>query len=890
MLKNYLKIVALLIVASPLLAQDSPWGLTIANISFSGLNNINQSEVNGITNPFRGQPLTPDVVNTIETALRNTGFFYTIDTQIAPGSQTATHIALLIVVEERPLIDNIRFVGNRRIRTNELVRQSALRRRTPFSVAAVQAGNAALLTHYHENGYFEAAVSFDYTINSNNLVDITFTINEGMPEVVRQITFEGVNQLTAGNNDNRLRQLTRILQQQTPGLFRQRGLFNRAFIPEDMATINLFYRSFGFLDVTVSQPEVVRTINSRAETIDITLVYTINEGRRWNFGGVTLVGNNVFSNEELYPIFNIDPANLPQQTRLNNVSGLNVGEVIDYTRFRQALINLQMLYSNAGYIFNQYNFNEDGFRNEAEGSVSYTITITEFDRAHIENVSINGNTKTRDHVILRDIPFIPGETFSQNKLIQAYNNLMATGYFESVTPTLSFGSEIGLVDINIEVEEGSTLQLNFSISIGGMDGSFPVSGMIGLQETNFLGYGYSLGVNLSGNHREQEVSFNFFNPRVFDSRFGLGFNVFYRHRIQSVAQASTTPSTTGQNIPAPFTGAYVFRRPETVNGVEYRAGDFFPGEPSAEQIRELGLIRDFQFFHNNSELYNMDYHQHEIGFGISTGYRVAMPSFFPGFFRVGTGFDVGWTYITYDAYSFTPAFSSLRDAHRSWVFNDGLWLRLSWDALNNPAMPTRGFILSQHFYLAGGHLGGFRTFLRSQTRFDYHHQFPAIRFGSDENAYSMQWGLRFRTAWNWIGDQFGMEMVDAFNSYFRLDGMFVGRGWADTSPVGRIFWDNSLEFRLPVLGRFIWWDTFLDAHFLWGDTEELRNTGGWHNNFYGAIGTGFRVAIPSFPISFYLIKRFQFEEGGGINWNPGLNPTFPNQGLDIAITFSVDIY
>lgn len=203
-------------------------------------------------------------------------------------------------------------------------------------------------------------------------------------------------------------------------------------------------------------------------------------------------------------------------------------------------------------------------------------------------------------------------------------------------------------------------------------------------------------------------------------------------------------------------------------------------------------------------------------------------------------------------------------------------------------------MLSQSMMVSGGVLGGQRTFLKSQTRFDYYLPLPEVKFSKKRMRgrcagtlnfvrHSLGWERRVALAW-WV-----LRI-----QWFRLDGMFFGRGWGDLSPAGRLLWDNSVEFRLPLLGNLLWWDTFIDMIWLWEDERFLIQDNAMRRGFYGAIGTGFRVAIPSFPIAIYLIKRFRVNDAGSpegfFNWNPGLAPTWRGPGLDLAIVFSIDMY
>lgn len=92
-------------------------------------------------------------------------------------------------------------------------------------------------------------------------------------------------------------------------------------------------------------------------------------------------------------------------------------------------------------------------RNAKTKTITFTIKITEKERAHIENIIIKGNVKTKDHVIYREIPLIPGDVFSKDKVIEGIQNLYNTGLFSTISPETPFGSAEGLMDLVINVEE-----------------------------------------------------------------------------------------------------------------------------------------------------------------------------------------------------------------------------------------------------------------------------------------------------------------------------------------------------------------------------------------------------------------------------------------------------
>ncbi len=863
----YLLIISLLFMPFFVGAQDIDGliGKTIVDVQFSGLQNHRASSFQGIFSQYLGTPFNMELLDSLSGQLLGTGFFNSLepyaDQESVPGS-----VILVFQVVEAPLVSEVRFEGGRRFK-GKLNDNVEVKTGQVFSPSRVILSERRLLAALIAEGFTNATVTSTVQQSSEDgNYRITFVMTEGLVMIVERIDFVGLDEFFADKrNPGREKRLRKVLTQK-PKRFLEKGVFQADKVENDRNITVAFLQTQGYLDARMAGSTQIESNPDEANGVDrLIITHTVETGEIWNFGGVIINGNTLFTREEIAALF----VNIP------------VGEPLDFGQFSRAFhLGLKDKYSSDGYIFNSYPDPIER-RDEETREVFFTINIIERDRAHIESLTISGNTRTKDNVIIRDIPFDAGDVYSSLRLEQALRNLMGTGYFASVTPNVTTGSAMGLVDVNFDFEEGSVSNIQFGLSFSavsstGSRGTLPISGMVNYTNSNWLGRGYQAKISLSASTDLISTDVGFFNPRVLDSRWGLGFNVGYKYAL-----GTTTQGLGG--VPYPQTGNYVFLQTTTYNGQTYSRGDYFPGTPTDDEIRDLVLVRDYQL--TSSQIGLMDYRQHDITMGVSTGYTLPVPI---GVVRFTGGVDVGWSYITYNQ-DFIPADLDVLNGYRNWVFNNGIWFRALWENRNNPGTPTAGFVASQYFYVAGGVLGGNRTYIQSKTRFDYYLPLPEVRFSKKPDGWAMKWNIRFHTAFSWTAAQGRWGLVDTRDAMYTLDGMLMGRGWGDTRPTGRLFWDNSIEFRLPLVGSILWWDTFADFIMLWPDESSAANFSQWHNHFYGAIGTGFRVAIPSFPLGIYLIKRYTFTESG-VNWNPGTAPTFKSAGLDIAITFSIDLY
>jgi outer membrane protein insertion porin family len=303
------------------------------------------------------------------------------------------------------------------------------------------------------------------------------------------------------------------------------GVFQELKFEEDQQRILDYYAERGYIDAKIEN--VQRTLETDEERgknfLNITIY--IDEGQQWTYGGMAFEGNTLFTDETLQELVRQPP-----------------GKVLDKTRLETDTQRVADLYYENGYIFNIIDREEQRDTNKQE--IFYTIRIVETDRAHIENIIIKGNEKTKDYVIYRELPFEEGDIFSKAKVLQGLRNLYNLQYFTAVQPETPPGSAEGLMDLVINVEEGSTANINFGIMFGG--GDYPISGILKWEEKNFLGKGQTLGVNAELSTLRQLISLSFEEPWLLNRRWLGGVSLSFEHAIvPNVAQDSLFPIFSG---------------------------------------------------------------------------------------------------------------------------------------------------------------------------------------------------------------------------------------------------------------------------------------------------------------------------------------------------------
>jgi outer membrane protein insertion porin family len=233
---------------------------------------------------------------------------------------------------------------------------------------------------------------------------------------------------------------------------------------DDKAKLIKKYNELGYRDAQIVSDSIYRNSDNTL-SIDITL----NEGPKYYFGNITWVGNTKYTAEQLNSILKIKKGDVYNQDLLNtnltfNPNGMDVSS----------------LYLDDGYLF----FNIDPVEVRVENdSIDIEMRIYEGKQATINKVTVKGNTRTNDHVIIREIRSQPGQLFNRSDIIRTTRELAQLQYFnqEKINPVPIPNPAEGTVDIEYDVEETSSDQIELS---GGW-GYGRVIGTLGVSFNNF---------------------------------------------------------------------------------------------------------------------------------------------------------------------------------------------------------------------------------------------------------------------------------------------------------------------------------------------------------------------------------------------------------------------
>jgi outer membrane protein insertion porin family len=830
----------LLLSIFPLFAQESPWyvGKPIADIRFQGLTHVDESELEPIVEPFIGQSFSDNLFRDLQSKLYALNYFQRLKAEALPQTEAREQVVIRFTAEERPIVDEIIIRGNSNIRDSEILDKILLKQDDILTQNKINADETAISELYQEKGYPNVQVESRRELNEEeNTATLYFSIEEGRQTKVQTIRFEG-NSFASDNT------LKGKLKTKEISLF-QSGIFKENQIEQDKKAIEEYYHSRGFIDAAVE--EVTREVAKEEDKRNLlTLTYYITEGSRWSFGGVTFDGNTLFSDETLREKITLDK-----------------GDTLDLTQLQKDFAKISDLYYNDGYIFNSINRTEQ--RNEEQNTISYAVTIVERGRAHIENILIKGNEKTKDRVLYREIPLETGDVFSKEKVIEGMRNLYNTGLFSSVSPETPVGSAQGLMDLVINVEEAKTTNINFGLTFTGQAGELPIVGFLKWTDNNFRGLGekLSIGAELSG--KKQNLNFSYNTDWLFGERWSAGVEFKFEHSlITDVQQDRDFPryddsdGSDSDNVPDP---------------------NDFPDEGSTVDPAFL-----------------MEYDQWEISLGLNTGY-----TFHTSLGRLGThtGARTGLSYVDYDESLYRPDNSTTRENNKVWRFNNRWWTRLSWDTRDYIMAPSSGFYLTETFTYSGGILGGINNYLKSESKAEY---FLTLFDVPVSESWSFKTVLALHSQLSLVFPQLYYDngkwttgVAADTTSLLYTDTFNTDRGFESYRQDGQAMFDNFIELRVPLSEQVIWADLFFRTTGHWDNRKDFdlsfEYDPGTESGYRFAFGGGVRFTIPNLPLGLYLSKGFTIQDGQVV-WDRGelfRDPDDETSGLDLVLTINMDM-
>ena len=482
----------------PPAAPDSQFSPPVVSfMEFRGLETVDSVDVRPRLTLVEGDLLDRRRLAASVRALFSMGVFSMI--QVASEPQDDGSVRLLWTVYERPRVVAVDFEGCKHLEEEDLRGKIGLRAGKLLDRYLLEKDRKALATAYEEEGFSQAEVE-PVVEPAEGGVRVVYRTDEGKRAKIREIAFEGNEALS----DDDLRG---TLSLKKKSLFRK-GRFNREKFEQDKERIVEEYKNNGYKDARV----VDARTEFRNDGEDLALTFAVEEGPLYVFGGVDWEGCTVFTEEELL--------------RTTRVAA---GDPFSQKKVDETLSDAYALYMERGYLLGL--FVDPSYASRSD-TVDVVFEVHEGEPSHVREVAFNGNTRTREYVIRREVGLAPGDLLRRSLLMRSQRDVMALGFFEEVIPDYrAVGDGTTDIDVLFGVKERST---GTASAGAGFSSDTGLTGFLDLGHNNLFGRGQAVQFHIERGSRRKDYRFSFTEPWLMGRPTSLGADVFNTERILDI--------------------------------------------------------------------------------------------------------------------------------------------------------------------------------------------------------------------------------------------------------------------------------------------------------------------------------------------------------------------
>jgi outer membrane protein insertion porin family len=422
------------------------------------------------------------------------------------AEQVSGGVAVIVVAQTRAVYGGADFVGNTLIETSKLAGKVDLNVNKPIDEAVLQTAREEIQEMYRKKGFSEATVTYSIGApTAEGYSKVLFTIDEGSQGVLRNLEFVGNAAFTAA----RLKEQMSQKEKSITTIFGKGGSTDPETLAQDVRAIEDFYRDNGYLNARVVNVSRVRV---DAKYVDV--VFTIEEGQTYQVDSIGITGITV----------------LDMQNDVLPYLKTEAGQSFAGNKLKDDIKVITDQYGRRGYAEARVTPRLD---DAGDGSVRVVLEVNEGRAYKVGQVHIEGNDKTKDHVIRRELPLEPGQMYDTTKTDVTQRRLENMNYFSNVEIMPIDTSYIDEKDLLIRVVEKPTGTVNFGAGFSSIDN---LTGFFEVTQTNFdlfdwpsfTGAGQRFRFSVRAGSERTDASVSITEPWLFGNRLAFTTELYYR--------------------------------------------------------------------------------------------------------------------------------------------------------------------------------------------------------------------------------------------------------------------------------------------------------------------------------------------------------------------------
>jgi len=487
-------------------AEAAPsYKVGIVTVKFVGTANVNEQVVRANMQVREGGDLDDTMLDRDIRSLYKTGLFEFIE--IKREAVDGKTFNLVVEVTPKFRVLAVRYEGNKKVKGTRLEKEIKTKPNTALDERQVKEDSEKIREYYQKSGYNQMSVT--YAVDRDRATGfgtVIFKIKEGNKVKISDVRF-------VGNAHVKARALKGEMETKKWWMFSWltgSGRFKDDQFDDDLEKLRDYYREHGYLDVDIPQDNVIFGYPTPEKLV---LTINISEGRQYRIGDISFKGNKLFTS-----------------ALLKRVARQKSGVIFIPSKLDKDVERLEDFYGKDGYLDTRVRLVRKP--NVNTGNIDIEYSIAESEKFNVESVVIEGNSKTKSTVVVRELVLGPGDVFSTVLMKISKLRLENTRFFEDVNVTPQETNIPGRRNMRIALKEGRTGNLTFGAGFSSLERATIFAEVsqsnfdIFNRRSLFQGDGQKFRLRMQLGSQSSEVVLSFEEPWLFQKQLALGFSIF----------------------------------------------------------------------------------------------------------------------------------------------------------------------------------------------------------------------------------------------------------------------------------------------------------------------------------------------------------------------------
>ena len=493
--------------AAPAAAPAGPvYRVGTITIKFVGMANISEQIVRANMALREDTDMDEALLDRDIRSLYKTGLFEFIEVKREQAAGNVVNLVFEVTPKFRVLA--VRFEGAKAYKDRRLTKEIKSAANGALDERQIKEDAQKIYEFYQKSGYNQAQVTYSIDRDrQNGFGTVTFKIREGARVKIAAINFVGNDHVKA----KKLRKEMETKKWHPFSWLTGGGRLKDDEFDEDLGKLRDYYNEQGYLDVEIAEDKITFDY-PKPERLVITI--RINEGRLYKIGDISFKGNKVYSDRILKLV--------PRQKK---------GQTFVPSKLDKDVETLEEFYGQVGYLQTRVRLVRKP--NLATGDIDIEYQVTESEKFQVESIIIEGNTKTKSIVILRELVLGPGDVFDSLRMKISKLRLENTRFFEEPVNVTDESTNIpGRRNLKISVREARTGNLTFGAGFSSLERAVVFAEVtqsnfdLFNRRSFFQGDGQKFRLRFQIGSQSSEVILAFEEPYLLERELALGFQVY----------------------------------------------------------------------------------------------------------------------------------------------------------------------------------------------------------------------------------------------------------------------------------------------------------------------------------------------------------------------------